>query len=112
MDPRSIVLYLHLKGLSVHAVHDDLVATFGPKAVADNTVTRYLCEAKLGTADVTLDPSPSLPRLDDSDHDLLIALEEWPFSSVRKLARAAHISGATVYRRLTKSLEFVRYLLR
>jgi hypothetical protein len=56
MDQRSIVLYLLLKWLSAHAIHDDLVATLGPKAVAYSMVTRYLREAKLGTAEVTLDP--------------------------------------------------------
>jgi hypothetical protein len=56
MDQSSIVLYLHLKALSAHAIHDDLVATLGPKAVAYSRVTRYLREAKVGTSEVTLDP--------------------------------------------------------
>jgi hypothetical protein len=56
MDLKSIVLYLHLKGLSVHAIHDDLVATLGPKAGAYSTVTRYLRETKLGTAYITFNP--------------------------------------------------------
>jgi hypothetical protein len=51
MDQRSIVLYLHLKGLLAHAIHDDLVATLGPTAVAYSTVTRYLREVKFGTKD-------------------------------------------------------------
>jgi hypothetical protein len=71
MGQRSIVLSLHLKGLSAHAIHDDLVAALGPKAVAYGTVTRCLREAKLGTAEVTLDPEPSSPRLDDSDQPIL-----------------------------------------
>jgi hypothetical protein len=112
MDQRSIVLYLHLKGLSAHAIHDDLGATLGPTAGAYNAVTCYLREAKLGTAEVTLDPEPSSPRLDDSDRDILAARKEKPFSSVRELARATDIPGATVYRMLTKSLGLVRRLLR
>jgi hypothetical protein len=75
-DQRSIVLDLHLKDLSANAVHDDLVATLGTKAVAHNTMTRYLREAKLGTAEVTLDPKPSSPHFDDPDRDILAALEE------------------------------------
>jgi hypothetical protein len=42
MDQRSIVLHLHLKGLSAHVIHDDLVATLGSKAMAYSTVTRSL----------------------------------------------------------------------
>jgi hypothetical protein len=41
-DQRSIVLCLHLEGLLAYAIHDDLVAALGPKAMAYNTVTRHL----------------------------------------------------------------------
>jgi hypothetical protein len=116
MHQRLIVLYLCLKGLSVHAIHDDLAATLDPKAVVYNTVTRYLCEVKLGTAEVTLDPEPSSPHLDDSDQAILAALEgkKSRFRPCEDLPEP-HISHAlpsTVDRRLTKSLGFVRRLLR
>jgi hypothetical protein len=62
-DQRSIVLDLHLEGLLAHAIHGGLVAKLGPKAVAYSTVTPYLHEANLGTAEVTLDPEPSSPDL-------------------------------------------------
>jgi hypothetical protein len=112
MDQRLIVLYLHLKWLSAHTIHDDLVVTLDPKAVVYNMVTGYLREAKLGIAEVSLDTEPNSPRLDDSDRDILAALEERPFSSVRELARATHIPRAAVYRRINKSLGFLRCLLR
>jgi hypothetical protein len=76
MDQRSIVLHLHLKGLWPHVIHDDLVAILDPEAVAFSTVPRYLREAKLGTAEVTLDPDSGSPHLDDSDRPVLAALEE------------------------------------
>jgi hypothetical protein len=76
MDQKSDVLHLRLKGLSAHVIHDDLVAILGPKAVAYRTVTPYLREAKLCTAEVTLDSEQSSPSLDDSDRDTLAALEE------------------------------------
>jgi hypothetical protein len=41
--------------LSAHAIHDDPVATLGPKAVAYSTVTQYFRKARVGTAKVTLD---------------------------------------------------------
>jgi hypothetical protein len=76
MDQRSIVLDFHLKGLSTHAIHEDPVATFGPRAVAYNMVTPYLREVKFGTAEVILDSESSSSCLDDSDRDILISLEE------------------------------------
>jgi hypothetical protein len=77
-----------------------------------SAVTHYLREAKLSTAEVILDRELSSRRLDDSDRAILATLEEKPFSSVRELVQATHIPRATGYRRLTKSLGFVRRLLR
>jgi hypothetical protein len=52
------------------------MATPDPRAVAYRTVTCYLCEAKLGTAEVTLDPESGSSHLDDFDRAKLAALEE------------------------------------
>jgi hypothetical protein len=113
MDQRSIVLYLHLKGLLAHVIHDDLVSTLDSKAVGYSSVTRYLREAKLVTAEVTLDREASSPRLDDSNRAISGALEEKKSHfCVRKFTRATHTPRTTVYRRLTKLLGFVRYLFR
>jgi hypothetical protein len=112
MDQRSIVLCLPLKGLSAHAIHDDLAATLGLKAVAYIRVTGSLREPKFGTAEAPLDPEPSSSRLDDFGPAILTAREEKPFSSVRELVRATHIPRATIHRRLTKLLGFVRRLPR
>jgi hypothetical protein len=115
MDQRSNVLYLHLKGLLGHAIHDDLVATLSPKAVAYNMVTPYLHEAQVGTAEVTLGPEPSSPHLDDSDRAILAALEEKKsnFRPCENLPKPpiSH-THATVYRRLTKLIGFGRRLPR
>jgi hypothetical protein len=114
MNQRLNVRDLDLKGLLAHVILDDLVATLDPKAVTYSPVTRYLREARLGTAEVTLEPESSSPRLDDCDRAILAALKEehFQFSSVREIARATHIPHTTVYRRLTKSLGFVRRFLR
>jgi hypothetical protein len=112
MDKRSIVLYLHLKGLLAHAIHGDLVATLGPKAMAYSTVTRCLGEAKVGTVEVALDPEPGSHRLDNCDPVVMGALAEKPSLFSRELARPTHVPRATVSRRLTKSLMFVQRLLR
>jgi hypothetical protein len=108
-------------------IHDDLVATFGPKAVAYNTVTGYLRGAKFSRAEVTLDPEPSSLHLDDGDRALLAALEEKksyfcpcenlpepPISLdfLRRLLRwvVHRLSNAQKVRRVELSLSFVRML--
>jgi hypothetical protein len=46
MDQQTIVLYLGMKGMSLDAIHVDLVRTLGTDAVTDSTVTKYACSAK------------------------------------------------------------------
>jgi hypothetical protein len=41
MDQQTIVLYLRMKGMSLDAIHDDLVRTLGTDAVTSTTVTKY-----------------------------------------------------------------------
>jgi hypothetical protein len=67
MDQRSIILYLHLNGLSAHVIHDGLAPTLGSEGLAYSTVARYLHEAKPGIAEVTLDRASSSPRPHDSN---------------------------------------------
>jgi hypothetical protein len=44
MDQKAIVLYLHMMGMSLDAIHDDLmrVCVLGKNAVAGSTVTKYV----------------------------------------------------------------------
>jgi hypothetical protein len=40
MDQKPNVLYLRMKGMSLDAIHEDLVRTFKTDAVASSTVTK------------------------------------------------------------------------
>jgi hypothetical protein len=64
VDERSIVLYLNRKGLTAEVVHDDLAATLGEEATAYSRVTNCLRASPM----------------DESDENILRALEELPFS--------------------------------
>jgi hypothetical protein len=74
--------------MSAQAIHDDLVATLGYKALAYSTVTKYLRTARFDPAKDPPNNDASSHHLDDSDQAILAALEERPFSSVCELARA------------------------
>jgi hypothetical protein len=52
------------------------------------------------------------PHIDDSDEDILSALQELPFSSVRQLSRATRVPKAMAYRRLSRKLGFIARDLR
>jgi hypothetical protein len=114
MTQRPIVAYLSLKRMSVHEIHDDIVATLGPDAVSYSSVTRNLRKARFSASKLELRPA-DVQRdrdLDDSDQAILAALEHSPFASVWQLSRLTHLPSTTVYRRLTQSLGFVARHLR
>jgi hypothetical protein len=48
MDQKAIVLYLHMRGMSLDAIHEDLVRVrvLGENAVAFSTVTKYVDSEK------------------------------------------------------------------
>jgi hypothetical protein len=46
MDQKTIFLYLRMKGMSLDAIHEDLVRTLGTDAVTCPTVTKYVRSAK------------------------------------------------------------------
>jgi hypothetical protein len=71
-----MVLCVHLKGLSFHVFHEDLVHGLDPNAVAHKTMTRYPDEAGIAIADVTADPEASSPHIHNSDRAMLAALED------------------------------------
>jgi hypothetical protein len=50
---------------------------------------------------------PTFKEFDDSDQNILAALENSPFASVRQLSRLTYLPSTTVYRRLIHSLGFV-----
>jgi hypothetical protein len=83
MDQRSITIYLDLKRLSAHAIHENLIATLGIDAVVYSIITRYLRETRFFPS-VNHIASGQIPEMsDDADEAILSALGETPFVSVR-----------------------------
>jgi hypothetical protein len=41
MDQKAIVLYPHMRRMSLDTIHEDLVSVLGENAVAYSTVTKY-----------------------------------------------------------------------
>jgi hypothetical protein len=114
MDQRSIVVFLHLKGLSAKAkdVDTELVQVLGSDAIAYSTVPNNLWN------DVILENQPEAEdRTEDqgfsiTDNAVLEALEMIPFASIRQIAKMTFIPPTTGFHRLMKSLHFVPKRLR
>jgi hypothetical protein len=92
MDRRAIALYLARKGLAAVEIHDDLVATLGPKSVNYPSVTHYLRRAQFTSSKPSIIFSEPEPEFDDSYEAILLILSESPFASMRQSARLAHLS--------------------
>jgi hypothetical protein len=99
---RPIVACLSLKGMSVHEIHDDIVATLGPDAASYSSVTGSLREAQFPPSKPERHPADVQRDLDDSDQVILAGLEDGPFTSVRNLSRLTYLPLMVVYRRLTQ----------
>jgi hypothetical protein len=104
MDQRSICLFLAMKGLSARDVHNELVAVLGPDAIVYLTVTSSLRQRKFPTISSEPSDEPPTTIIDDA---ILNALDKQPFASVKELTKFTCISTTTVYRHLTRSLEFI-----
>jgi hypothetical protein len=112
MDQRSIVPYLDRKSLTAQVLYDDLVATLSMEATAYSMVTNYLRAARIIPRDATAFSAATSPHIDESDEAILRALEELPFSSVRKLSCTAHLPKTTLHRTFSKKLGFTARHLR
>jgi hypothetical protein len=104
MDQRTICVYLNRKGLSAKAIHDELVQVLCFDAIVSSMVTSSL-RASHGRAQNKDEYSDRPP--DVIDNAILQALNQTSLASVRELAKSTCISRATIWRRLTGSLEFV-----
>jgi hypothetical protein len=79
MDQKPIVVYLRMKGMTLDAIHEDLVRTLGKDAVAYSTVTKYARSAQFsGRKEAT---HPEAPDVEHSPVDEVIftTLAEFPF---------------------------------
>jgi hypothetical protein len=111
MDQKSIMLYLHRKGVSSVAIWTDLVATLGSDAMNYSSVTRFLREARCPGSNASMTFSEEQRPSDDADEVILLALAEQPFISIHQLSGLTNLSKTKVHRCLTQSLGFrVRHL--
>jgi hypothetical protein len=122
MDQRSILVFLHLKGLSakskakakakVKDVHTELVQVLGPDAIAYSTTTKYIRKDAVFQNEPEAEDRAEAQGFLIPDNAILEALEMKPFASIPRIAQMNFIPPTAVFRRLTKSLHFVLQRLR
>jgi zona occludens toxin (predicted ATPase) len=87
MGQKMIVLYLRMKGMSLDAIHEDLVRTLGTDAVTDSTITKYARSAMFSPKKDRPSSEPSVVESSPVADAILAALGDYPFSSIRELSR-------------------------
>jgi hypothetical protein len=112
MNQKSIVLSIHMKGLDLDAIHEDLVRVLGENAIADSTVTKYIRSARFPPKQGAPSAEPMPVEISPVDQAILTALADYPFSSGRELSRLTCLPRSTVHRHLTRPLHFAVRQLR
>jgi hypothetical protein len=59
MDQKTFVLYLHMKGMELNVIHEDLVRTLGEEAVTCSIVTKYVLKAQFARKTEAITPEPA-----------------------------------------------------
>jgi hypothetical protein len=112
MDQKTIVLSLRMKGMSLDAIHEDLVRTLGTDAVTDSTITKSARSAKFSPKKDRRSSEPPVVESSPVDDALFAALVDYPLLSRRELSRRTCLPQSTVHRHLTHSLRFTIRQLR
>jgi hypothetical protein len=105
-DQKTIVLYLHVKGIGLDAIHEGLARTLGKEEAAYYIVTKYVQNARFAPKTEAVTPEPPEGRHSPVDEAILAVLGEYPFSSVRELFWFTYLPRSTVHRYLTQSFRF------
>jgi hypothetical protein len=100
MNQRSIVRFLHLKGLDATRIRYELEVALGRDALSCSTVMRTLPSAVWTQTDVETVHS-------EIDNAIVQALGMLPFAPVKELARRLCYAPTTISHYLTESLHCV-----
>jgi hypothetical protein len=106
MDLESITLYLNKKHLSAVAIHADINNVLGEGTIEYSTVSRYSRKQSFANASHLAPKDPDLGVADTINNVVLQALDEYPFASLRQIAKRALIPMSTVRYRLVNKMTY------
>jgi hypothetical protein len=110
MDQRSICLFLAPEALSARDVYNELTTVLGADVIIYSIVTKTLHQRQFTS--IFVDLPLEEPATIAIDRAILDAIEQYPCSSIRELARFTCIPITTILRYLAQSLGFVMKYLR
>jgi hypothetical protein len=90
--------------MALDAIQEDLVSTLGKDVVAYSRMTKYASSVQFARRKESTPPEAPDVERSPVDETILMALAEFPFSSVRELSRRICLPRSTIHRHLTRSL--------
>jgi hypothetical protein len=106
MDLESITLYLNKEHLSAVAIHAEINSVLGEGTIGYSTATHCLRKQSLVNASHLTLEEPDLGAADTMDNAILQAFDEYPFASLRQIAKRTLIPMSTVRYRLVKKMTY------
>jgi hypothetical protein len=97
MGQKAVMLYLHMRGILLDAIHEDLMRVLGNNAVASSTVTKYIHSEKFPPKKDGPPSDPMSVEPGPVEQAILTALADYPFSSVRELSRLTSLPRSAVH---------------
>jgi hypothetical protein len=103
MNLRSIVTYRSMKDMNAREIHTDMNDILGTDCVGYSTVTKFLKARNFSKSMLDTDFEPKIEEENFIDEAILGALEKYPFSSLRQIAKRMFIPMGMVSYRLVNS---------
>ena len=112
LDQRSIVIFLWMQGKNAKDIEHEINDTLGSICVKYSTITKYIRKSKISQIPDQGENSEENHDHGENDLKIIEVLNEYPFASVRQIARTTGIPKSTVYFKLTQKLGFVNMHLK
>ena len=112
IDYRSIAIFLHYKGLNATQIKDEIWSVFGPNCYSYGAITKAIRLNKINGSEEQVQEEEENFEMEQKITCIKKTLNDFPFSSLTRIAVITKIPKTTVFRILTEKLGYVKKSLR
>lgn len=103
-EQRAVIKFLWKENISGKVITQRLKAVFGDDAYSKSTVYEWIKKFNCGHLEITDQQRTGRPPLEFVDREIIRALQEYLFHSIRTLAEMINVSSSTIHSHLTEHL--------